>query len=481
MSELSSERNITLKIENLDEKNNVWNDDIKNINNLKSNSLIIIPNKKRENDIKLKINPKLNLTMDKEDKKITNYLNCSKSTHSKFSKKKLPIHLPMFDISDELEDEKKIEINKNSESYKNNEDSENKKYSESNKYYESEQNIQISENKEYSENNKYYESEQNIQISENKDCTHIQLKRYCQICQNELSKEELMNNILECNHYFCDSCFYEYLKEKININNIENINCPYESCETILYDKFIQSHLINDIPLLDKYLKFKQRKQLILNPNVTLCPYPNCESYALKNQNNKYVICKKGHKFCLDCLKEWHGKEECKIQTDKKFEEWRNSKNVKKCPKCKTYIEKIDGCNHMTCSNCKYQWCWLCLKEYFPDHFEAGGNCEGLQYTNYKCFSNRFNVFLYHLIIHIFYIFKLIAVSPVVFYIKVFNIIDYINSEMKKLAAFFIIFFLEVCLFTYIICITSLISFLTFFYWPLQTKFNDWFNDILNC
>ena len=43
------------------------------------------------------------------------------------------------------------------------------------------------------------------------------------------------------------------------------------------------------------------------------------------------------------------------------------------------YTEKNEGCNHMTCTSCKYQWCWLCLEEYKYGHYESG-KCEGKQF-----------------------------------------------------------------------------------------------------
>ncbi|MBQ4080035.1 MAG: IBR domain-containing protein, partial [Thermoguttaceae bacterium] len=53
---------------------------------------------------------------------------------------------------------------------------------------------------------------------------------------------------------------------------------------------------------------------------------------------------------------------------------------VKRCPYCKFWTEKNEGCNHMTCSNCKYQWCWLCEGKYTYNHYEKG-ICRGFQFT----------------------------------------------------------------------------------------------------
>ena len=33
---------------------------------------------------------------------------------------------------------------------------------------------------------------------------------------------------------------------------------------------------------------------------------------------------------------------------------------IKNCPKCKVPTCKQDGCNKMTCSNCRIYWCHRC-------------------------------------------------------------------------------------------------------------------------
>ena len=66
---------------------------------------------------------------------------------------------------------------------------------------------------------------------------------------------------------------------------------------------------------------------------------------------------KNGHKCCYICLKDWHGKAECDEELDKDFQIWKENKIIKRCPQCKFYTEKNEGCNHMTCAECQYQWC----------------------------------------------------------------------------------------------------------------------------
>ena len=306
-----------------------------------------------------------------------------------------------------------------------------------------------------------------------------EMKNICLICDKELTNEEMINNFVECFHGFCDSCYYDYLKEKIDNNHIDNIKCLQYDCNKILSNDFIENHLSNDISLLEKYFKFKKRKQLSLDPNVQLCPYPDCESYALKDNNNLYVQCLNGHKFCFNCLKDWHGEEKCKIEKDSKFEKWKNSKNVKRCPNCQYFVEKNEGCNHMICANCKYEWCWLCLKESLPGHFDEGGNCEGLQYVKSQCFSNRLCVFFYHLLFQILGILKIIFITPVIFYLFIFKMIEDINYDVNAFFKFFIAFFSCLTKFIYALYASVFLSIIMLFYWPFKMKINELIDDYI--
>jgi hypothetical protein len=45
-----------------------------------------------------------------------------------------------------------------------------------------------------------------------------------------------------------------------------------------------------------------------------------------------------------------------------KLEGWVNNHGgVRFCPVCRTKVEKNEGCNHMTCIICRYEFCWFCL------------------------------------------------------------------------------------------------------------------------
>lgn len=55
--------------------------------------------------------------------------------------------------------------------------------------------------------------------------------------------------------------------------------------------------------------------------------------------------------------------------TDEEFIE----RMTKKCPKCKTPIQKNGGCNYMKCTRCGFEFCWLCGADWktHGDHFSC--------------------------------------------------------------------------------------------------------------
>ena len=240
---------------------------------------------------------------------------------------------------------------------------------------------------------------------------------YCDLCSEEMTDKEIMDNKLPCNHLFCNDCYLNFLQDKITNNKVGKITCMQFKCPHEFDEKFIISHLAEDQVLINKYKKFKIRNDLYSNENVKFCPIKNCESYAKKEGDNKYVTCLEGHQFCFQCSKPWHGNKKCQDEIDKDFKKWKRNKLVKRCPKCKFWTEKNLGCNHMTCPECKYEWCWFCGSKCDPGHFKMGGGCYGLQFTQKNCYNNclllygyKFIIWLFQAIMLIFYIPSLMIV-----------------------------------------------------------------------
>ena len=201
----------------------------------------------------------------------------------------------------------------------------------------------------------------------------------CEIC-NDLFIASEKNTVLNCGHSFCCSCWYDSLSVKIKENKLSSIKCLDYYCKEKLTDAFIIYILNTDNDLIERYKRYKLELEIMNDPNKKLCPYPNCDSYLeLIEIKKKDVTCKNNHAFCFECLDKPHGNLPCNTKLYNSIIEFAKNHFVKKCPKCGIIIEKNEGCNHIICIQCGYQWCWLCNQKYNSDHFYTG-KCKGFQF-----------------------------------------------------------------------------------------------------
>ena len=236
-------------------------------------------------------------------------------------------------------------------------------------------------------NNPQFVEEDLIDEEKNNKPNADLLNNECEVCYEELNKEEKDLNSIPCGHLFCTHCWFNYLKTAITEAKVEKLKCMEHGCNEIISEEFILKHISEDDTLVEKYKKFKKRAEIIKDKNKKLCPNPDCDSFLQKSTASKYVECENGHKYCFDCLKPPHGNNSCEQKLEKQFLKWKKGRRVKRCPRCQMYTEKNEGCNHMTCISCKYQWCWLCEGEYNYGHY-GSGKCKGQQFTradNLKC------------------------------------------------------------------------------------------------
>ena len=227
----------------------------------------------------------------------------------------------------------------------------------------------------------------------------------CTVCYEEMNEEEKNFNAIPCGHLCCTQCWLNYLKTLITEAKVDQIKCVEHKCNEIIPEEFVLKHIKDDNTLVDKYNKFKKRCSIIKDKNKKQCPKPDCESFLQKSHFTNYVKCENGHEFCFECLKPPHGKTKCEEMLEKDFIKWKKNKRVKRCPRCKIFTEKNEGCNHMTCVSCKYQWCWLCEGAYSYGHYNSGA-CQGHQFTradNLKQARGRICCFTLHKIFPCYY------------------------------------------------------------------------------
>jgi hypothetical protein len=188
----------------------------------------------------------------------------------------------------------------------------------------------------------------------------------CLICFDSLTDKWVLPSCGR--HEFCLSCFIHHVEAHIKESKVQHIHCPGNNCMVEFTDDDVKK-LVSEEYFV-KYMKFKERAELISDPAVKWCTRPNCEGWVRGTEKDLKKECPKcGFELCFRCGKPWHPKKSCDQIVDEDYELWAKGREIQLCPKCKHKIEKVDGCNHMTCAACGYNWCWLCRGHYTSNHF----------------------------------------------------------------------------------------------------------------
>ena len=319
------------------------------------------------------------------------------------------------------------------------------------------------------------------EISSKLESSHLNYNNYnsslvCGVCEGEINYLDIRKTKLFCNHKFCSDCWIDYLKEKINNGKVYKIKCMNHECKQILDEKFIRGIIGSEQELLKKYEKFLNTKKLLdSDKKIKFCPYPDCDGYAEKKMFKKYVKCNYGHEFCFVCGQKPHGWKSCSAMIDKGFEEWKGHTLVKRCPYCQFWTEKQDGCNHMTCPQCSFQWCWVCEKECVAGHY-LFGTCRDLQFSDVRTkedsrqlLCGNCGLFCCFSWIIMKIVFLIIYLTMMPFFYFVVRVNDVMESEEKNINyLFFYASFLPffICYEILTICYVAVLSIPAFLIWP---------------
>ena len=169
----------------------------------------------------------------------------------------------------------------------------------------------------------------------------------CSICQNFFdSRKDMLT--LNCEHFFCLQCLKSHAIARID-QGFTNIACPtcnqeidYFQVENLLPDKHLR--------LLNKMLIQKELK-------LSRCPRCGFEFQA----ENRCVTCVCSYCFCTECSEQAHSGPCNQAQTLALIAHLESTgEMVAQCPGCKTYHTKDGNCEHVQCSRCRLNFCFLC-------------------------------------------------------------------------------------------------------------------------
>ncbi|XP_040570920.1 uncharacterized protein [Lepeophtheirus salmonis] len=225
----------------------------------------------------------------------------------------------------------------------------------------------------------------------------------CEICCDLMDSEGTQ---LGCRHKFCKNCWKNYLHTKIREGNAHQIFCPAFDCTILVPVEIIERTVSPE--MAKKYLTFDINAFVDTNKSIKWCPYPGCNRAVNLPENERKpleyssglppmshaVDCGAGHFFCFECGREAHAPIGCSAwrswltkvssvdpselkSSSLEYQEAANClwliTNSKPCPNCKSPIQKTDGCNHMKCSKCRFDFCWVCLESWKKHSSGTGG------------------------------------------------------------------------------------------------------------
>uniref|UniRef100_A0A3Q1FVK3 E3 ubiquitin-protein ligase RNF217 n=1 Tax=Acanthochromis polyacanthus TaxID=80966 RepID=A0A3Q1FVK3_9TELE len=207
----------------------------------------------------------------------------------------------------------------------------------------------------------------------------------CRVCL----EDKTIASLPCCRKAVCDGCLKLYVSSQVRVAKAL-ISCPIPECSGSLDEALVVSHLVPED--VAKYHYFLELSQL----DSSTKPCPQCSHFtSLKthnqNQNQNQNQNRSEHKYkiqcsncqfvwCFKCHAPWHNGLKCRDyrKGDKLLRTWASviehgQRNAQKCPECKIHIQRTEGCDHMTCTQCNTNFCYRCGERYrhlrfFGDH-----------------------------------------------------------------------------------------------------------------
>eukprot|EP01123_Difflugia_compressa_P006290 TRINITY_DN18475_c0_g1_i1.p1 TRINITY_DN18475_c0_g1~~TRINITY_DN18475_c0_g1_i1.p1 ORF type:complete len:513 (+),score=84.60 TRINITY_DN18475_c0_g1_i1:22-1560(+) len=216
---------------------------------------------------------------------------------------------------------------------------------------------------------------------------HQKSKTYdCLICLESVPSTDTF--ALSCGHRYCRACWHDYLNIVVKLDALCIwTRCPYPKCNELVHENAFKTFCTPSN--YETYENQLNRSMVLENPVTKFCPSPNC-SNAIQVDTSKRknpVLCDCGFKWCFGCADYEIGDhipstcEDVENWKQKAVDESENVKwmvaNTKKCPACRSAIEKNGGCMHMTCrkeaGGCGHEFCWLCRGDWKEHGSHTGG------------------------------------------------------------------------------------------------------------
>ena len=224
---------------------------------------------------------------------------------------------------------------------------------------------------------------------------------------------------LQCGsgHKFCFSCWSGFLRAHASgQDGLHGLQCPGVNCGENL-DLQWAPVLLNSPDLVNRVMT--QRLQLVAEKlRLQWCTVPNCglivhvhaaEGEEVRGSDCKAGniplcgLCANGHGVCVCCGNEPHAPCQCaelaqwhelvrEVSRTSQSKDQSGAGHMllhapthKDCRQCGASNGKEDGSNHIRCSACHRDFCWVCLQDWELHLVEASAETEPNGHTSFQC------------------------------------------------------------------------------------------------
>ncbi|XP_076886758.1 uncharacterized protein LOC143536708 [Bidens hawaiensis] len=201
----------------------------------------------------------------------------------------------------------------------------------------------------------------------------LNIQVVCKICFENHESRQMFKNPT-CSHWFCYNCTIRYATTKIQEHN-RTIACPGINCSSAL--DFNSLRVIIPRVTLVKWDELLCESS-ICESNKLYCPFTDCSVLLINDDTSNSItkidcpMCRRS--FCASCRVPWHSEFSCKefgklkeTGDDEMAVALVEKKMWKKCPNCNFFVEKTEGCSHITC-RCKHEFCYTCGDKWGAGH-----------------------------------------------------------------------------------------------------------------
>lgn len=186
----------------------------------------------------------------------------------------------------------------------------------------------------------------------------------CPVCLEEATPPVL----LSCGHAMCQPCMKSYLLASVD-QKLFPLSCVGDEGKCTVRIPLRIAKLLLTADELDSVVEaafrvYTQKR----GTSFRFCPTPNCAQVYravppyLREGKGAFVQCPSCLvRTCAQCHQPEHPGLTCKrADSAELFKEWAMKNNAKPCPGCRMVVEKIWGCHHMECTQCRTHFCWVC-------------------------------------------------------------------------------------------------------------------------